>query len=499
MAKFAPDHEIAAFNGGVNRRDAPVALASNDLIASENIVPIAGGSIEGRGGQSELFGTAIDSNAIRSLHRFYKQNGTRLTIATSGTKVYTVSTSGATEINSGYAANKKFSMLTWSAKDKAYWINNSEVLKSYDGTTVATVGGSPPVGSMVELHDNRLWMLQGNLVRFSDLNVDNVWPAANALNISDNAGGTGQFIKSFGRGLLIIGKDTGLYRFEGSPLLGGSLTRYSDVKCIAPWSAAVTPFGVPFVSDDGVWTTDGFETNRISGKLDPVFSGLFRTAVGGYYPRKRQYLLAFSTTGAANDQFWVATYLDTPQGPALSWNPYTGFNADTFSAWGGSGDNGEIYYGLSNTGKIRRMDFGQQDIGVNYRASFQTRWDAFGSLTRAKQIRYLFPVFEATNPVSYQIGYTFGQKKSTGGLEPRFQSGIAWGPGSVTWAPGSVTWLAGGAVQSEVTSCLNFQSGRFASFYFQNEGDGPNFKFFNLGVQLKVKDAHYRQPFSIAS
>jgi hypothetical protein len=499
MARFAPDHEISAFNGGTNRRDAPVGLASNDLIASENIVPIAGGSIEGRGGQSELFGTAIDSNAIRSLHRLYLQNGTRKTIATSGTKVWTVTGAGQLEIDSGYTSGKKFSMLTWSAKDKAYWINGVEPLKSYDGTTVATVAGTPPIGSMVELHDNRLWVLQGNLVRFSDLNLDNSWPGANALNISDNAGGTGQFIKSFGRGLLIIGKDTGLYRFEGSPLLGGSLTRFSDVKCIAPWSAAVTPFGVPFVSDDGVWATDGFAVNRISGKLDPVFSGLFRTAVGGYYPLKRQYLLAFSTTGAANDQFWTATYLETPQGPTVSWNPYTGFNAEAFSAWGGSGDNGEIYYGLSNTGKIRRMAFGQQDVGIDYRASFQTRWDSFGSLTRAKQVRWLFPVMESTNPVNYQIGYTFGQAQTAGGLEQRFQGGIEWGPGSVVFGPGTVTWLAGGAIQNEVTSVLNFDSGRFASFYFENTGDGPNFKFFNLGVQLKVKDAHNRQIFSIAS
>lgn len=499
MGVFLPDFSIQSFNGGVNLRDGPVNLGAADLIVSENMVPIGGGSFEGRGGQTELFGTPINANPVRSLHRFYKQNGTRITIATSGSNVFTVDGVGATTIDGGYTADKKFSLLTWSSKDKTYWLNGFQAMRSYDGTTVAVVGGSPPIGSMMELHDDRLWVLQGNLLRFSGLNVDNSWPAANALNLSDNYGGTGLFVKSFGRGLLIIGKDTGLYRFEGSPLLGGKLSRFSDVKCIAPWSAAVTPFGVPFLANDGVWATDGFGVQRISGKIDPLFTLPFRGAVGHYYPKKRQYLLAFSTTGAANDQLWVATYLETPQGPIISWNPYSGFKAESFSSWDGAVDSGEMYYGRSDEGKIRRMDIDSQDVGADYRCAFQTRWESFGSLTRAKQIRWLFPVFEATHPVTYKIGYTFGKYTDAGGLDQITSSGIIWGPGVVTWGPGTVTWHISGNIQSEVTSVLNFNWGRYASFYFENIGDGQNFKFHNLGAQLKTKEAMHRQPFAIAS
>jgi len=503
---LAPDYTITSFAGGVNTRDHPVGegLGRADLVTCVNMMPL-GSSLQGRGGQTELFGTQIDANPIRSLYRFYKNSGTRITVATSGTKVYTVTGSGATEIDAAYTADKKFSIVNWSVKDKIYWINNFEVLKSYDGTTVASVGGSPPIGSQVELHDDRLWILQNNLVYFSDLNVDNVWPAANALNLADKFGGTGQFLKSFGRGLLIAGKDSGIYRFEGSPKLGGRLTRYSDVKCVAPWSAAIVPSqkGTPdsliFLAQDGVYATDGFNCGHISEKIDPLFTGFFRTAVGKYYPKKRQYFLAFSTTGAANDQFWVATYLDTPNGSYISWSPYTGFNADSFSVWDGPQDSGEIYYGRSDAGKIRQADIGVQDVGVDYKCSFQTRWENFGTLTRAKQARWLFPVFEATQPVNYQIGYTFGRSVVTGALDDRGQSGIAWGPGTVTWGPGTVTWLLGGPLENEVSSVLNFNWGRYLSFYFENTGEGSGFKFHQLGAQLKIKDSHLRQPFAIAS
>jgi len=502
---FAPDAIIGPFSGGVNSRDSPVGLGQADLTSCVNMMPIASGSVVGRGGQTELFGTHIDSSPIRSLYRFYKNNGARITIATSGTKVYTVTSAGAVQIASGLSADRKFSIVNWSVKDKIYLTNGVEPLKTYDGTTFANGAGSPPIFSQIELHDDRLWGLQDNLLYFSNLNTDNVWPGASALSLSDKYGGTGSFIKSFGRGLLVVAKDSGLYRFEGSPLLGGRLTRFSDVKCIAPWSAAIitsqkgTPDSVVFLAQDGVYATDGYNCAPISGKIDPLFSGFFRNAVGRYYPKKRQYLLSFNPVGGANDQLWVGTYVDSPNGALISWSPYTGFRAESFSIWDGPQDQGELYYGRSDDGKIRRADVGNLDLGVDYKCSFQTRWENFGTLTRVKQIRWMFPIFEALRLTSYQIGYTFGDKTATGQVDQRSQENIEWGPGVVTWGPGTVTWFPGSAIQSTVTSVLNFHYGRYASFYFENTGDGPDFKFHQLAVQLKLKDARVRELFALSA
>lgn len=503
MAIFLPDHTIESLTGGVNTRDQPVGLGPSDLVSSVNMMPVGSTSLVGRGGQTNLFANPIDSNPIRSLYRFYKQSGARIAIATSGAKVYAVDPSGATEIASGFTPDKKFSIVNWSTKDKIYLTNGVEPIQSYDGSTFAALGGSPPICSQIEFHDDRLWALQGNLLYFTDLNVDNVWPAASALSLADKFGGSGQFVKSFGRGLLVVAKDSGLYRFEGSPLLGGKLTRYSDVKCIAPWSAAIvtsqknTPDSILLLAQDGIYATDGFNCAPISGKIDPLFSGFFRTAVGRYYPKKRQYLLSFNPVGSANDQMWVGTYVDGPNGAFVSWSPYSGFNADSFSVWDGSGDNGELYYGRSDDGMIRRADIGNQDIGVDYKCCFQTRWENFGTMTRSKQVRWMFPVFEATRQTNYRIGHTFGERTATGHLDSQAQMGIAWGPGVVTWGPGSVTWVGGSGIQSRVTSTLNFNYGRYVSFYFENTGDGPGFKFHSLAVQTKMKEARVREMFAL--
>lgn len=502
-------NQVADFAGGVNLRDAPIGLAPGDLILSENIEPIAGGWIRGRGGQTEYNASQIDANPIRSLYRFYKTNGTKITLATSGTKVYKGDDGAGTftDVDTGYTSGKKFSFVTWATKDKVYWINDAEVLKSYDGTTAASVGGSPPVGSMVELHDDRLWILRKTLVNFSGLNVDDSWPGANALNLVDRYGGEGKFIKSFGRGLLIIAKDSGLYRFEGSPGLGGKLVRYSDVGCVAPWTADVitsqkgTPDSIVFLAMDGMYATNGFECWPVSGKLDTLFtlpsSSPFRGAVGKYYQKKRQYFLSFNTAGGANNDLYCATLLDAPNGQRISWNRYTGFQAESFMVWNGPGDDGQLFYGRSDLGKIMRADNSAKDVGANYLCQFQTPWYDGGSPLVSKMVRWLYLTFESLAPITFEVGYSFGAQSTSGQAEPNAAQVATWGPGSVTWGPGSVVWSPKAPTTMVKESVIFLQAEQYFSFKFKNSGDGPNFKFFSLGYETKVKPRRHFQPFAV--
>jgi hypothetical protein len=346
-----------------------------------------------------------------------------------------------------------------------------------------------------------LWILQDNAVPFSDLNVDNSWPGANSLNISDSKGGKGKFLKSFGRGLLIAGKDTGLWRFEGSPILGGQLTRYSDIGCIAAWSADVTPFGIPFLSHDGIWLTDGFQVTPISGKLDPLFSGTgrFADAVGKYYKRRRQYFFSFNTSLSVNDQLWVATSLETSQGQKIGWTKYTGFKAESFMEWDGPGDVGQMFYGRADTGEIRWMDVGALDIDQPYTCKLQILNDDYGDDTRMKQPRFIFPLWEGVQPCHYAISYNFGSPLVSGTLARSTQDEPEWGEGAVVWGAGDVHWLNRGPMNSEVSSCLNFKWGAHVSFIFENPGDGALFKFHEVTIKAKVKEATHRTLFAIDS
>lgn len=493
---------IRDFSGGYNKRDQPLGLGPTDLLALENMYPLAGGSIVGRGGQMDYNAVAIDANPIRSLYRFYPQSGSGILIGTSGTKVYKGDDGAGvfTDIDTGYTADQKFSFTSWSAKDKVYWTNGAEPLKSWDATTVATVGGSPPVAKMAEFHKDRLWLLLDDFVAFGNLNVDNVYPGTSLLNIADNKGSTGSFIKS-ANDVLIIGKDTGLWRFAGSPLLGGDLQKYSSIGCPAPWSADVitaivggqtVPTGVMFLGDDGVYFTNGYEVTRVSPKIDGIFTARFRGAVGKYYPKLQQYWLSFNAAGGAADTLWVATKLDRPDGStAIAWSQYTGHSIESFAIWDGGSDNGQLYGGLSTNGKVHRLDVGSQDISSDYRCLFTPRWLDFGDSGVNKSVRWIKAVFEAQAPLSYLLNY-FDLQQQSASLDATPQGGLIWDSGN--W--NEHNWAAS-SVNNSRTSTLFSGEGGFVAITLWNIGDGPDFKVHELYLDARIKERRHHDVFSL--
>ena len=487
------------FSGGVNLRGAPLAMGETDLLNAENMYPVASGYMIGRAGQSLYTHLGpMDINPIKSLYRFYKQNGSAIQLSTSGISIHRLNdANGApTAIDGRYTTSQRFSFTTWTAKDKVYWINGSQALRSYDGTTVAAVAGSPPIGTHVEFFLDRLWILQANGVRFSDLNVDNVWQGAALLNISDNKGGVGSFLKAANR-VLIAAKTSGLWRLDGSPLLGNAFVPYSNVGCIAPWTAdvvtvlqngQVVPVGVAFLGTDGVYVTDGFQVTMITPKIDPLFSLYFRNAVGKYYPKKRQYFLSFNSAGAANDTLWVGSNIDV-SGSRVAWTPYTGFRCDSFCVWDGGNDNGELLSGRSDNGHIRQLDVGTDDVGTDYRCGFTTRY--IGDPKLNKQVRWLKPVFDAQTQVHYSIDY-FQKQYSSGPVVVGAPTALIWDVGQ--W---DVDKWAGPTLNSARTSILDFRYGRYLSVSFSNTGDGPAFRFFQLEIEARIKNPGFHDLFTL--
>lgn len=284
---------------------------------------------------------------------------------------------------------------------------------------------------------------------------------------------------------------------RGSPLLGNAFIEYSKVGCIAPWTAdivttvsngQVIPVGVVFLGRDGVYVTDGYQVHLISSKIDSLFTAYFRGAVGKYYPKKRQYFLSFNTSGGANDQLWVATNLDV-KGARVSWTPYTGFNCDSFAVWDGGQDNGELYSGRSDGGTVRRLDIGNRDLGTEYRCAFTTRY--LGDPALNKQVRWLKPVFDAQRAVHYTVDY-FQKQYSSGPVSLDATQALIWDIGQ--W---DVNKWAGPSLNSERTSIIDGRYGRYLSASFQNTGDGPDFKFFQLECETRVKDKRFHDLFTL--
>jgi len=487
---------LSSFSGGINLTGQPLNIGENDLLDCKNMYPVAAGYLVGRGEQVNYSPFAIDANPVKSLYRFYKQSGQGITLAASGISVYRIDdTTGApTPILGGQTFIPRFSFTTWSSKDKAYMVNNVGSMVSYDGTAASVISAAP-IGSQIEMYLDRLYILQPNFVAFSDLSVDDVWQGAALLNIADNKGGTGQFLKAANNSL-ICGKTSGLWRLQGSPLLGNVFRQYSDVGCVSAWSADVVttmsngqviPAGVIFGGKDGIYITDGANVTLVSNKINPVFSGYFKGAVGKYYPKLRQYFYSLDAAGGANATMWVGTNIDMV-GSQIAWTEYTGFNCDSFATFDGINDGGQLLAGLSTNGIIRKLDTGIQDVGTDYTCSLTTRY--LGNPLQNQQVRWLKPVFDATKTVQYQIDY-FQKQLSAGSVTSDIPTGI-WDSG--TWDIGA--W-GGTSFNSSRTSVLDYKYGRYYSTKISNTGDGSLFKFFSLAVEWRSKDRRFYDVFTL--
>ena len=184
---------------------------------------------------------------------------------------------------------------------------------------------------------------------------------------------------------------------------------------------------------------------------------------------------------------WVGTNIDMA-GSQIAWTQYTGFNCDSFAVFDGVNDSGQLIAGLSNFGRIRHLDTGIQDAGVDYTCSLTTRY--FGAPFNNQQVRWIKPVFDATRQVRYQIDY-FQKQLSSGSITSDNPAGV-WDTG--TWDVG--TW-GGPSFNSARTSVLDYKYGRYYSTTVSNTGDGSRFKFFSLAVESRNKDRRFHDVFTL--
>lgn len=483
--------DLRDFSGGVNTRDDPLGLGRDELILSENMEPQAGGlGLKGRAGQALSRDiTAISS--VKSIFTWYKADATRVTVATGGTAIYD-GESGSSRLSS-LTDGLKWSMASWSTKNKAYYTNGTDTVKDDDGTTIGVLGGSPPTHELIEYHFDRLWLAEGSLARFSNLNADDGWPAASEINLSDRFGGTLKGMRSYGGNLIFL-KNSGLYRFEGSPILGGALTRYSDIGCESKDSVVTSDFGIIYKALDGIYLTDGFTTQKISNSLDETLDTSLQSLVGGWYKKRRQY---WASTRNSDNDLWVGTFIRKPvdQGGQLvvGWHKYTGFKAESFTSRDGGADAGEFYYGEVDDGRVIQADTTSQDVGTDYICKVRLRNEVFGDPSAEKYLRWFDVDMESTKVVTYNLylnGRNIGGGSVEGSIAPAPTS--TWNTG--TW--GDFVWNRNATIQTR-TSTIKFKHGHYASLEFLNTGEGGSFRINNIQMHAVFKGKRTREMVSL--
>jgi hypothetical protein len=404
-------------------------VPNNALLVADNVEYTTSGGVRGRRGRTLFKDLSGTGSPIRALWRHYPRTGDVVTlvgidVGSSTSFYYATGTSnsfsGVTS-GTGYADALTWYFANWASQNKTYMANGSDDMKSFDGTTMATVttgGGTgtiaTPKGPYLTVHKSRLFATKPDELNYSvyasDVNTPTSFIGTNQLSLNDPRGGQISGLVSFNDFLIGL-KTQSLWRFIGdiSTLTGAQLAKYSDYGCTAPNSIAVTPYGVIYVGKSGVWMTDGVSPvpNEMSQPIRSLFTAratetTYATAVGTWYPRRNKYVLKLDPTASEQyeltrlDVLYDNPYIGAFSRPVWIWAKNTSqpcAAGNNMSGWFGDSDDGRLLIADAN-GKIWNydMDSTTTDDGSAITSKIQTLSRPFspdgqtGRVSRAKAL-----------------------------------------------------------------------------------------------------------------
>jgi hypothetical protein len=123
-----------------------------------NVYPTPSGGVAFSPGFLRVNGGAV-AEELSSGHVYIKADGTKIILCAGGGKIYKVVGAALTAIHTGLDTSAKVRFIT--ANDACIFVNGVDAPLTYDGTTVAALGGTPPATAFAGcFHKGRLWLIE---------------------------------------------------------------------------------------------------------------------------------------------------------------------------------------------------------------------------------------------------------------------------------------------------------------------------------------------------
>lgn len=395
-----------------------------------------------RNGSSRITPAALAASfRVRGGHRFYYGGATpqKKRLIAYSTKISEVSDVGVeTVLTTGMASDKDTYFTTWPITDKVYISNTSDVLRSYDGTTFATVTGTaiPSPRARVAQVVDRLLAITANGIERSDPRSDSVW-SSNSSWATFRPSQVGLFtaIHPFS----LRGTDTiytGAFAFQahayylitgtdfGSPVTAGTASAGEDsaiqlldsnVGTSSPNSVVTVPgvgifwftsdlnvYWVPEGQLQGKFVGDKIRSNGSTRGIESTNKAQLAEVQMTYYDR--YLILSIPTLNSTypDTQYWLDLYEftradKTREDTAIWYGPMTGQTVGRFwredqqgelTLRGGEGNptTGVFVYNMVEP-QLFTDAIGLTDTDITMQ--YQTYFKDFGTFSREKYLRSL--------------------------------------------------------------------------------------------------------------
>ena len=289
-------------------------------------------------------------------------------------------------------------------------------LKSTDGTTWASLGGSPPTAKYAVTFDNKVYMLNNSgatsRMRWSDDGTIETWTATNIQDVTTNIGIGDQITGgTVNNNSLIIFKNYSTWKWDTYELR----TLHSSVGCRAPKSIATIDDWTFWVSHRGAEASNGGKPFRISKPVQAFFNAISDiTAPIGWANDNFWYVFIGTVTvgkiGTITNCLMIYDYDNN----VWSYKPMD-FNVARAAILTTSGDVRHAYLG-SDSGQVYKFKSGNNDNG----APIPFKWiggpQVSGASHLQKNYDYLYVFLDRTAKYGIEVFYSidFGDFESLG-------------------------------------------------------------------------------------
>ena len=293
---------------------------------------------------------------------------------------------------------------TWKLLSNGTIANNTAVTLTDNDATASGVSYSttytctPPKGRLPLIHFNRLFLANdpnapSRLYYSDDSSYDYFKPTDYYMDIRPDDGDQITFIKQW-LGVLTVAKDNSIqkvYTTGDTPSTDWGISDvFTKIGCRAMYSAKITPLGIIYLGNDGLYKFTGQYSYLISDAVTPEIKDISESNISKCWSdnHKNTYYFSYAskaTGSSANNRVLIFDLLTN----AFSIDK---INANCFTTFSSGTDWDTLYYGSSTDGKVYSYAI------TGYEIFHSKHSDFTGTFTNARYI----PVSvggDADNPV----------------------------------------------------------------------------------------------------
>lgn len=450
-------YRATSFRKGLNRKQSSFNLARGRpnewLTLANNVVYTTSGGVAKRFDVAIYNSTNLGATVgITGGIEFRRSNGTnQIIVGTDDGRIVQLNTDGTTtNLLTGLTTGRRWSFAIYA--DVLLCCNGADAPRSWNGTAMSTLGGTPPAtGSVVAVHQNRVFMLdetQLSRLSFSALNNQADWTTANdagSISVYPNDGQGLTGIVPFGNEM-ILQKPSHVYRLQGTaPAAGYTITSVVP----APQITGGVSFQALLAAVNNVWllSRDGihsiqtvqefgdlkqaFTSEPIAPRFEPfgdfeVSLNRLNLAVGVYDRQHGRLYFAVDTNNNSQNDLLLAYDLFT--GGWSEWPAFTGGIGSMWTVQNPTNGRAEIFAG-GYDGSVRVLN---RSVGTNTISGDVRHISDLGAATVEKSPRHAYFYFteqgnwNVTVTTRFDFGFTGGQTYTVSQLAGSRTLGVDW-------------------------------------------------------------------------